>query len=83
MKKIFRYIVVSLLSVIPLFGQLPQEKVDKPASLEMSEITKQTPLDLYKFNPVASEEFAYHYSHSSHSSHSSHRSHSSHYSSRY
>lgn len=82
MKQFLRYIAISLLSIIPLFGQFVQEKTDtsKSISLTTSEITKQTPLDLYKFNPVADESYAYHYSHRSHSSHSSH---SSHYSSRF
>ena len=80
--KLLRYFLVVLMSAIPALSQIAPDTGKKEVSA-ITEINKQTPLDLYKYSEKNKADFAYHYSHSSHSSHSSHRSHSSHYSSRF
>lgn len=81
--KLLRYVLISMLSIIPIFGQsFVKDSIDNTKEISI-EIKKQTPLDLYKYSQNSDLDTAWHTSHASHMSHRSHSSHSSHYSSRF
>ena len=81
--KLLRYIIISVLSIIPIFGQsFVKDSIDNTKEISVK-IDKQTPLDLYKYTQSSDMDSAWHTSHMSHVSHRSHSSHSSHYSSRF
>ena len=78
--KLLHYVLISMLSIIPIFGQsFVKDSIDNTQETSI-EIKKQTPLDLYKYSQNSDLDTKWHTSHASHSSHSSH---SSHYSSRF
>ena len=81
--KLLRYVLISMLSIIPIFGQsFVKDSIDSTKEISVK-IDKQTPLDLYKYTQGSDMDSAWHTSHMSHMSHRSHSSHSSHYTSRF